>query len=327
MIRFLLSLALVLFGPTGLMSQYAPPAGEPGSTAIHADSSIIVAWASACTIDRGPLDISQPSIGLTSYGQDTDGVGAADNMVVSLGDGGMAKLKFDNPIKNGQGPDFAVFENTIWADFLELCFVEVSSDNSTFHRFPAISLTQTDSAIGSFGLLNATKLHNLGGKYELMYGVPFDLEDLAGTVGLDINHVTHVQLVDVVGSLDASYASYDSQGKAINDPWPTAFESCGFDLDAVGVIHEDVTNVEDAGTRPFKIYPQPANDYLQISNKDQGRVSEYNFFDPQGRLIKKSWSRAREFRIDVSDLRNGFYMLQIVSEGISFSQKILIQKS
>jgi hypothetical protein len=35
-----------------------------------------------------------------------------------------------------------------------------------------------------------------------------------------------------------NYASYDSQGHQINDPWPTNFPTGGFDLDAVGVINE-----------------------------------------------------------------------------------------
>jgi hypothetical protein len=35
-----------------------------------------------------------------------------------------------------------------------------------------------------------------------------------------------------------NYASCDSQGHQINDPWPTPFPTGGFDLDAVGVIHQ-----------------------------------------------------------------------------------------
>ncbi|MFN6048554.1 MAG: T9SS C-terminal target domain-containing protein, partial [Bacteroidota bacterium] len=52
---------------------------------------------------------------------------AASNGVVSLGDGGIATLTFDPPITNGDGFDFAVFENTFLDTFLELAFVEVST--------------------------------------------------------------------------------------------------------------------------------------------------------------------------------------------------------
>jgi hypothetical protein len=41
-----------------------------------------------------------------------------------------------------------------------------------------------------------------------------------------------------LGSLDNNFAKRDSRGVKINDPWPTPFGSSGFDLDAVGVIHQ-----------------------------------------------------------------------------------------
>ena len=34
------------------------------------------------------------------------------------------------------------------------------------------------------------------------------------------------------------YASSDVNSHQINDPWPTPFDTGGFDLDAVGVINE-----------------------------------------------------------------------------------------
>jgi hypothetical protein len=48
-----------------------------------------------------------------------------------------------------------------------------------------------------------------------------------------------VRIRDVVGSIKPEYATLDSKGNPINDPWPTTFPTGGFDLDAVGVIHEE----------------------------------------------------------------------------------------
>jgi hypothetical protein len=71
-----------------------------------------------------------------------------------------------------------------------------------------------------------------------MEGTPFDLDELSGVSALlNIDAVTHVRIIDVVGSLNDLYASRDSLGNKINDPWSTPFASSGFDLDAVGVIH------------------------------------------------------------------------------------------
>ena len=39
---------------------HSPKAGENGSSAIHKDSSSIVAWATAVSVKRGKVDVSKP---------------------------------------------------------------------------------------------------------------------------------------------------------------------------------------------------------------------------------------------------------------------------
>ena len=43
---------------------------------------------------------------------------------------------------NGNSWDFCVFENAFNDSFLELGFVEVSSNGNDFYRFPSTSFTQ-----------------------------------------------------------------------------------------------------------------------------------------------------------------------------------------
>jgi hypothetical protein len=165
--------------------QFAPPAGQPGTTAIHKDSSAIVAWASGIEVVRGLINISNPSAehegsNYASFGEPSNALGQASGtseQCVSFGDGGIATLTFAHPIQNGEGPDFCVFENGFTDTYLELAFVEVSSDGEHFVRFPSVSLTQTTTQIDGFGSLDATKIHNLAGKYRQGYGTPFDLQE------------------------------------------------------------------------------------------------------------------------------------------------------
>ena len=217
-------------------------AGADGSNAISMDDASFVEWANGCTVKRGPLNISNTSLGYASYGVASNAVGKAQGNstnVVSLGDGGSALLTFDKAIANGKGYDFAVFENGFASTFLELAFVEVSSDGTNFFRFHAVSETQTTTQVGGYGTLDPTCLNNLAGKYMQGYGTPFDLTELASESSLlDVNNVKYVRVVDVVGSIADGYCTYDSLGNKINDPWPTAFASGGFDLDAVGVMHQ-----------------------------------------------------------------------------------------
>jgi hypothetical protein len=193
--------------------------------------------------EAAPASFGSPSfaLGRADAFDPVTGLPSSTGRVVSLGDGGTITLTFAVPIADGAGFDFAVFENAFNDTFLELAFVEVSSDGIAFSRFPTSSLTQVEFQIDQqdpqHSEIDPTDVDGFAGKHRAGWGTPFDLSLLAGTPGLDIQRVTHVRLVDVVGSLDPAFATRDSAGRIVNDPWRTAFPSGGFDLDAVGVLN------------------------------------------------------------------------------------------
>lgn len=201
----------------------------------------------------------------TSSGSTADfasnSLGKADGALVSLGDldetqiaggeqAGSITLAFPYAITNGDGWDFAVFENagSFFTEpfiFAELSFVEVSSNGIDFVRFPATSLnvetgsgTSDTDLITDFGRdfagLNTTNVANLAGIHPTGFGTTFDLGELAAEavgVDIDLNAIEFVRLVDIPG--DGSV--FDAAGQGILDAWPTAGGTGGFDLDAVGV--------------------------------------------------------------------------------------------
>lgn len=293
-------------------AQFAPPVGQEGTTAMHKDSSAFKAWAIECKVFRGYQDITNESLGLTTVGDSSSCIGrAGENGVLSLGDGGYAILSFNNFIKNGDGFDFAVFENSFTNDFLELAFVEVSSDGERFVRFPAISNTQDTVQTDSFGATDATKINNLAGKYRGLYGTPFDLEELKDSLGLNINAISHIKIIDVVGSISPEYASYDINGKKINDPFPTPFPSGGFDLDAIGVINNGLGNTPKAeNINRFIVYPTLVSDFIFIQNFNS-KIENITISDVLGNENELK----NEIKIDLSYLSNGFYWIKI-SDGI-----------
>jgi len=207
---------------------YAPAAGQPGSTAVHMDDAGFVAWADGYTN--------------VVYGTHVDanwqtpdkalGKAVGDSFdIVCLGRGGQITMTFARPIADGSAWDFAVFENAITDGFLELGYVEVSSDGVHFFRFDNDSLTR--DPVWSFGSVDPNNVTGLAGKYRQGYGTPFDLADLDGVSPLlNVKGVTHVRILDVVGDGNCT----DTDGNAIYDPYPTV-GSAGFDLDAVGVFH------------------------------------------------------------------------------------------
>ncbi len=316
----------------GTWAQFAPPAGQPGSTAIYKDSSVFVNWASQCIVNRGLQDISDPGLGFASVGADSSGIGKAGTTgVVSLGDGGTAELRFPKPIVNGPGPDFAVFENAFDDHFLELAHVEVSSDGNSFFRFPSVSNTQTSTQVGGFDSLDARKVRNLAGKYRANYGVPFDLEELKGIAGLDLQNITMVRIIDVVGSINMAHGTYDSSGTLINDPWPTPFASGGFDLDAVGVINEGaISTLESQSLNPgARIYPNPwtFGQRLMLETKAR-KLNDLEIISPLGISIDCSYfkyeSGVYQIIFNERQLIPGVYQLIHYAEGEVFYSKITV---
>lgn len=225
---------------------YDGAAGTAGSLAVAHTDAEIAGWATGfADLVRGLAQIDTPAYGYASFGAGEYTLGPVlretqDDVydVVSLGDGGRVTLTFAEPIGDGPGWDFAVFENAFAGSFLELAFVEVSSDGVNFFRFDAYSETQTTTQIGSFGVIDPTNVRNLAGKYAGGYGTPFDLAELAGRSPLlNVNAITHVRVVDVVGTINPDYATRDALDRVINEPWPTPFGTGGFDLDGVAVRH------------------------------------------------------------------------------------------
>jgi hypothetical protein len=307
-------------------SQFPPQVGQLGTTAIYKDSSLIINWATNCKIVRGWQDISNTSLGKATTGDSSMAIGPANGTgIVSLGDGGSAILTFETPIKNGNGFDFCVFENG-FDGFLELAFVEVSSDGVNFFRFPATSNTQTLTQKGSFDNSgDATKLNNLAGKYTANYGTPFDLQDLLGTLGLDVNTITHIKIIDVVGNINAPYATYDKNNNPINDPWTTPFASGGFDLDAVGVINQQAVGIgeySDLNTH-IHLFPNPCQTSLYLDSSIE-IISELNLKNELGFIVYSQKYQINETIIDTSCLPAGFYTVEfMLKNGNRISKKII----
>lgn len=278
---------------------------------MHKDSVEWIAWANICTVQRGFLNIANQSAGLVSSGSEPDACGiAGEGGLLSLGDGGIAILQFPIPISNGLGPDFAVFENAFNHTFLELAFVEVSSDGQNFVRFPSISNNDTSVQIGPFGASDASKIHNLAGKYRADYGTPFDLEELKDSSIIDINSITHVKLIDVVGSILPDYCSRDSRAVIINDPWTTPFNEGGFDLDAVGVINSTESSSISQIDSKIKVYPNPVAQVLLIESES---VENYALYNISGQMVHSGTVNLKTI-LDCSNWQTGVYVLKIADK-------------
>jgi len=200
--------------------------------------------------------------------------------IVSLGDNfpaGYITITFGDPevpghpdhIRNEPGYDFVIFENAFaatWNDpvlgffqgqvFVELAYVEVSSNGTDFARFAPVSLIE--GPVQRYGTIDSNNVYNFAGKhpngYGLCTGTGFDLEQLkhlsvVEDSTVDINDITHIRMVDIPGTGDFADIAvehidpatggawqYYLNNHPIYDPWQT-LDSGGLDLEAIGVLH------------------------------------------------------------------------------------------
>ena len=205
--------------------------GADEGEAVAFNDARLTAWATRIVAQQKGANLG------AAFAEAQNALGPADDsgaQVVSLGEGGSLTLGFAEPLTDHPGPDFAVFENAFDDGFLELAFVEVSSDGVVFVRFDSLSLGR--ERVASYATLDARALAGLAGKYRKGYGTPFDLARLQNkpdvrSGAVDLGAIRYVRLVDIIGDGRET----DSFGAPIYDPTPTR-DSAGFDLDAVGVL-------------------------------------------------------------------------------------------
>lgn len=306
-------LSLLICPIVSFAQTFAPAPGEPGTTAIHKDSSCFVAWAHDGKIVRGYIDINDTTAtydgsNRATFGTIDHSLGAPGGLTdaVSLGDSGYVTLTFPMYVTDGPGFDFAVFENGFADHFMELGHVEVSSDGIHFFRFPSVSEIPLDMQLGNPNYSDCRYVNNLAGKYRYNYGTPFDVTDLPDDALLDKSRINHVRIVDAIGAIEGEHTTTDGQGTVINDPYPTPFHSGGFDLDAVGVINGFLGIAEKE--LQFKLIPNPTTDVIQISFPGEMTI---HVLTSTGQEVV-SFEHRNESQFSFAGLDAGVYFVQCV---------------
>ena len=105
-------------------------------------------------------------------------------------------------------------------------------------------------------MVDPTNVTGLAGKYRHSYGTPFDLTEI-NDPQVNTAAITHVRVVDAIGTINPLHASTDAAGNIVNDPYPTNFHTGGFDLDAVGAMHPAPASYTDWSQLSFGVPNAP----------------------------------------------------------------------
>ena len=229
---------LLIFTGSASAGFFSTPLDDPANMfdpPIYKTDDAILYWADA-VIDYSPAPGVSPAYQNPEAGYGSLGDLTANQIAAGVAPGSITVGFSDGGISNSTGQDFAVFENGMAYGspngvFMELAFVEVSSNGSDFARFDSIS-TNTSPVAGSGGFSgwDSTNVYNLAGKNQSGWGTTFDLDDLLQNelvLGgfVDLDNILYVRLVDIPGTGDY----LDSYGNPILDAHPTV-GSGGFDF-------------------------------------------------------------------------------------------------
>ncbi|MEO6989424.1 MAG: hypothetical protein ABI239_12360, partial [Aquihabitans sp.] len=131
--------------------------GSP-SPAVDKASTDIVGWMTGHSEYTAGANVTP------NFQNPTNAYGPITGSLVVLGDHGSITATFDAPLTDGPGYDLAVFENGFASgvnDFLEVAYLEVSSDGTNFVRFDTASRRATP--VAAFGTQAASELGGLPG--------------------------------------------------------------------------------------------------------------------------------------------------------------------
>src|SRR5690606_30680570 len=113
----------------------------------------------------------------------------------------------------------------------------------------------------------------------------------------------------------------DSFGNKINDLFPTPFNSGGFDLNAVGVIHEYNNLSLQKEHLDFSIYPNPSRGIIKLQ-WNNGSIEEIRVVNLLGKeIFKEKEINSSSFQLE---LQRGMYFLSVKSGNV-VTKKVIIE--
>lgn len=143
------------------------------------------------------------------------------------------------------------------------------------------------------------------------------LSNVAGAAIKGDNSVDTVESVEVDNALGTYTVTISHKGIISNGPQNYSLIVSGFDEAVLSSEHFE-NNIDE-----ISIYPNPAKDIINI-NTHNSLVKSYKMLDVQGRSVKVSvLNDLSDFQIDITDLDEGVYVLQLVMENQIISKKFI----
>ena len=137
------------------------------------------------------------------------------------------------------------------------------------------------------------------------------------------DHDEDLVLCDAWGNIIDEVHYYDSE------PWPIEADGTGFYLELIDLnldnnrgenwtVGNDLTGLSEVTNASCSIFPNPANGFIRVlldssllTQDGRGQMVDYRIYDITGRTLLSGQATGEEFEIDLSHLKNGFYLMEV----------------
>ena len=156
------------------------------------------------------------------------------------------------------------------------------------------------------------------------------LEDYQVMISTTDNAVASFEeLVDVPNELNTGNYRTVSLEEYIGETVYIAFRNIGTDqyvmlLDNITVTADGTAGVNNILASKFSVYPNPANNVINLSNAENILISGVVISDLNGRTVKNvAFDGVASAQINIADLSAGMYMMTVSSDKGTMTKKIV----
>ncbi|MFD2602816.1 T9SS type A sorting domain-containing protein [Flavobacterium suzhouense] len=156
------------------------------------------------------------------------------------------------------------------------------------------------------------------------------LEDYEVNISTTTNEVASFnQLLDVPNESNEGNFRTVSLNSYAGQTIYIAFRNKGNDqyvmlLDNIKVVSDGVAGLSDNFASKLSVYPNPADNILNVSNNENILISNISIADLNGRTVKSvSFDGVSNASVNIADLASGMYMMNITSDKGMTTKKIM----
>jgi len=97
----------------------------------------------------------------------------------------------------------------------------------------------------------------------------------------------------------------------------------GIESGASNVVSMLITSVDDISKAKTEVYPNPASDRISIIS--DLAIEELKIFNQSGQLVLQERKNSHSFNQDISELRNGVYMIQLKTTQTIITKRLIVK--